>query len=238
MGMDGVELVMATEEAFGITITDAEAETIGTPGQLVALVEGKLGTSTEPSCRSRRAFFILRRGLITGLGAKRSDISPQTRLALLFTEADVSRPWETLRLTLGASAWPKLKESAAVQNYIWLGSLILASMLATGSFKLFGKTLLESIAWWLTITALATLILGVLGLSWLPLPKRALPATPQTVGGLARFLAANDPRLLAAPPEWSHERIALKVQEIVCEILGCEDRYQEDARFVQDLGLD
>jgi acyl carrier protein len=237
MGMDGVELVMATEEAFGITITDAEAEEIRTPGQLVALVEGKLDTSTEPSCRSRRAFFILRRALITGLGVKRPEISPQTKLAALFMEADVSRPWETLRLTLGASAWPKLEVSATVQNYVWLGSLIVSSMLATGTFGLV-KTLSESIAWWLLNTALLTLILGSLGLSWLPLPKKALPVTRQTVGDLARFLTANDPGLLAAPPEWSHERIALKVREIVGEVLGCEDRYREDARFVEDLGMD
>jgi acyl carrier protein len=38
MGMDGVEMVMMTEEAFGIEISDAEAERILTPGQLIALV--------------------------------------------------------------------------------------------------------------------------------------------------------------------------------------------------------
>jgi hypothetical protein len=39
------------------------------------------------------------------------------------------------------------------------------------------------------------------------------------------------------PPQWSHERIALKTREIVCDVLGCNDRYREDARFVEDLGL-
>jgi len=41
--LDTVELIMATEEEFGIEIHDAEAENISTVGDLVKLIEEKLG---------------------------------------------------------------------------------------------------------------------------------------------------------------------------------------------------
>lgn len=39
-----VELLMALEDTFGVTIPDEEAESIGTVGQAVALVMEKLGS--------------------------------------------------------------------------------------------------------------------------------------------------------------------------------------------------
>ena len=53
MGLDGVEMVMATEERFGITISDAEAELIRTPGMLIDLVVSKVHLNSERFCRSK-----------------------------------------------------------------------------------------------------------------------------------------------------------------------------------------
>jgi acyl carrier protein len=43
MGLDGVEIVSEVEDAFGITIQDAEAAKTVTPGQLIDLVLTKVG---------------------------------------------------------------------------------------------------------------------------------------------------------------------------------------------------
>lgn len=45
MGMKSVEILMAVEEQFGITIADAEAENIRTPGQLIDFVSSKLAVT-------------------------------------------------------------------------------------------------------------------------------------------------------------------------------------------------
>jgi acyl carrier protein len=47
MGLDGVELVMALEEGFGVTITDADAEACVTPAIVIDLIFGKLRASDE-----------------------------------------------------------------------------------------------------------------------------------------------------------------------------------------------
>lgn len=41
MGLDAVELVMAIEEEFGIDISDAEAETMATPRELIDFIWSK-----------------------------------------------------------------------------------------------------------------------------------------------------------------------------------------------------
>lgn len=59
----------------------------------------------------------------------------------------------------------------------------------------------------------------------------------RTVRDHVRWLVANDPQLLGSPPgQYSRELVAEKVREIVIDILCCNN-YREDARFVQDLGL-
>ncbi len=51
MGLDGVELVMAVEERFGIEITNAEAEKIITPGMLVDLIYSKVEATDRSICQ-------------------------------------------------------------------------------------------------------------------------------------------------------------------------------------------
>ena len=57
MGLDGVELIMASEEGFGVTITDAEAEACATPAAVIDLVYGKLRASDQRVCVSQRGFW-------------------------------------------------------------------------------------------------------------------------------------------------------------------------------------
>lgn len=81
MGMDGVELVMAWEEAFQLSITDGEAERLETPRHAINLLWQKLGrASPPPVCLSLRAFFALRTEFARSLGIEARSLRLQTRL--------------------------------------------------------------------------------------------------------------------------------------------------------------
>ena len=66
MGLDSVELIMAVEEAFGIEIANAEAETIVTVGDLLQIVLHHLPESE----RSETVWPRLREVIIEDTGVK------------------------------------------------------------------------------------------------------------------------------------------------------------------------
>jgi acyl carrier protein len=111
MGLDGVELVMAVEEEFGITISDAEAETIMTPKDLIGIVCEKVDLSNGdvdagqreavceviPHCRSQRAFHKIRKAISESTGSQRRKIRLDTELIDLFTKPERSRKWKLFK---------------------------------------------------------------------------------------------------------------------------------------------
>ena len=66
MGLESVELVMSTEEAFGIEITDAEAGKIITAGDLYGCVMTKLRQTGDSSPQpDAHAVWMRLRGVIS-----------------------------------------------------------------------------------------------------------------------------------------------------------------------------
>ena len=57
MGLDGVELIMAVEEKFGISISDEEAQRVLTVGDMKRLVRAKLDITDSASCLTQRHFM-------------------------------------------------------------------------------------------------------------------------------------------------------------------------------------
>jgi len=60
MGLDGVEFIMAVEEAFQIAIPDADAQQMFTPGDVVTYVYARVGSEGGHGCAEQRAFYRLR----------------------------------------------------------------------------------------------------------------------------------------------------------------------------------
>ncbi len=64
MGLDSVELILAWEESFGITLSDAEAAHVFTTRQVTNLIYQKVRDTAKPEdtgCLSMRAYYRLRR---------------------------------------------------------------------------------------------------------------------------------------------------------------------------------
>ena len=59
MGLDGVEIVMAIEEEFKITISDSEAAGADTVGKVVDLVHARLRHNKEEPCPSQHGFYVV-----------------------------------------------------------------------------------------------------------------------------------------------------------------------------------
>src|SRR5664280_2783691 len=111
MGLEGVETVIEVEETFGIVVSDQEAGSIRTVGQLCELVVSKL--SSSEACASMVAFNRLRRTLQTTAGVARREVVPAASLKVLLPALHRHKAWQQLS---GASQLrlPALRRSAWV----------------------------------------------------------------------------------------------------------------------------
>ena len=110
MGFDAIDLVLAWEEALGVTVEDAEAEMLQTPRGAIDLFAAKLGASHQEhgACLTLRAFHRARRAIIAVAGVSRANVTPRTRLDDLFLRGERQARWHLVQQALGLPSWPKL----------------------------------------------------------------------------------------------------------------------------------
>lgn len=108
MGLESVEIVMGCEEAFGVEITDTEGERILTPGDLIRLMNEKVGPAGEGPCMTQRAFNHLRAALATAFGVERSWVETGTPVEHLLPRGPRWAVLRELQWRSGRPEWPAL----------------------------------------------------------------------------------------------------------------------------------
>lgn len=222
MGLAGVELILATEEEFGVRIADGDAANLLTPRQLAAHVCLLLGQAAKKTarCLSQAAFYRIRRTLCADFGATRDAIHPETPLAPYLDSAPRQR-WRQLRQALDASQLPHLDCPLWLTRSLSVGLPVIAWALAWMLMLPPWGLLLTAVVAWL----LSTLLLD--RLAW------RLPARLQTVGDLVPYVRVGEPR------DWDADYVLQRVMQITAAQLGLEiGQFLADSRFVEDLGLD
>jgi acyl carrier protein len=230
MGLDGVELIMAVEEAFGVSISDEEAGQIRTPRQLCDVVAGKVRTVEPSVCLTQRSFYLLRRTFRGKLAVPRSRFRPETPLEQLVPLDNRRVAWSELREDVGAVVWPKMRLPTSL----------------TTVFVSVAVVLWAALAWRLTAAkvrlAYSVIAAGLLSVAVL---AGAISVRPlhtslagQTVGTLAEYVATFNPFLLSPEStELTPEKVRLEVRKIIIEQLGVRADFSDDADFVHDLGV-
>jgi acyl carrier protein len=219
MGLDSVELVLAVEEEFGITISDAEASRCRTPGDLIAIVTDRMLPAGRPTCRSQAAFHRLRRSLGSVLGVPRNAVKLDAPIDRWLPAHARRQTWDRLRKEIGSRRWPELERPAWLQATLW--SLALAA----------GGT---GLTWQGPITGLGLAAVAGIVATRLTRPwADHLPAGHETVRSLVSYIPS--------PPNsnWTRADVASRIREIVIEQLSLNPTdYREDADFIRDLGMD
>lgn len=227
MGMDSVEIVMEVEDAFDICIEDAQAEKITTPRQLIDLIEHKVANVRTPICLTHRAFNLLRAFLMRRHSLPRLKISPDAEMGQLIPPKQRANFLSSLAIELDAGEPPALKRPK------WLFLLLLAISIAAAVLAGWRAAPFYIAAWPVGI------LIGLCGAVVTKPLRTEFPKKFTTVGDLSQWIRKHKPDLATqAQRTYTREQIAARVREIVIKILGCEKQYHEDARFVQDLGMD
>jgi len=238
MGLDGVEIVMKAEEAFGIQIEDAEAEAMRTPRDLIECVMKKIEPAETNVCLTQRAFNRIRSLLVKREGFERKRIRPDMRMNDLLNPKSRQQFLQQVLADTGLMMVPELVRpswvvlaafvismSAGAAVVFFLISSHFFSSNDAAKYLFFLGTLSAMLAGWL----LTGVTEGM---------RREFDRKISTVGDLSRWIAAQGPTLHDPPiSRWTREQVSLKVREIVIDILDCEKIYGEDASFIKDLGL-
>lgn len=230
MGLHGVEIIMAVEQTFGITIADEEAQELTTPRELVDLVMAKVAVTDKPSCLSQRAFHLLRRQAMASFKVPRKEFRLDTQLEEIVPKRERRKTWAEFRRNLQATHWPELVRApsllAALVGVTIVGSAMAAYFvgLATG----WGA---------LAFLAAAFLIGCVATLATRPL-RISFPLNSKTVRELTQFMVARNAHLLGVTENtWTRERVWCVVRDILVEQTGLTN-FTEDSHFVRDMHID
>lgn len=225
MGLDGVELILATEDAFGIRIEDEEAADCLHPRDVIDLVWEKVTHSTDRRCPSQRAFYITRRALVECFGVSRKSVVPDAPLAHYIPAENQPESWELLRAAIGARIWPDLKRPN------WINAVNAAAVMSVFAVLLLWAVLAYSeflvICSVLAAFAVSRIMIFVTN-PW----KNRIPIYEKSVKDLMKLTYSS------GQMQWTREGVAELFKEIVMEQLSVsEEQYSEDAHFVKDYGV-
>ncbi len=227
MGLDTLELLLETEERFGVSIPDKEASEIRTVGDLHEAVLRKLSVRNSQRCLTAMAFYRLRRALVELLGVRREQVRPDRSVG------DVL-PWYRRR-----QLWPLLASGSGLrmptlERPEWLREAIMSAAVLTfiAAPVLAAMGGLSVWAVWLLIAIAVALAFCVTR------PLALVPAGRcRTVGDLARAVyGVNAGALAREAGEVNRAETWGMLVGLVSDQLGVRERdITPDSRFIEDL---
>jgi len=205
MGLDLAELFIDVEESFGVSLSETEAQSCDTVGDLVSCVQGKVAAKGRIPCPTGEAFRAITRTLVEEVGVPRKGLRPSTSLGHVL-------PWSGRR-----RAWRKAAKRLSREQYTLPGLRPIRGVSA--AFQL--MTFLAAFTYWLGpvpqpwpesggARALLAPLAVVAGFVFsVKLFYRRFPEGCDTVGQLARRITP--------PPS---EQVQPAVYRLVAERLG------------------
>ena len=231
MGLDTVELVLAVEDSFGISITDADAEQIRTVGQFHACILRKLNCLTEPParCLTAMAFYRLRAAIVELTGARREDVRPSTPLDAVVPLWGRQRVWDRMACRMRLVPPALRRPSWLTDMLVYIGAAALVAPFVV--LPLFGGGAL------LELWAATAAVISLTVLFTTPIQSYVEGRRGVSVGDVSRLVLQRNVRTLADRAGGLREReIWQALVGIVSDELGVQaDEVGPDSRFVEDL---
>jgi hypothetical protein len=218
MGLDGVEIVMSVEDAFGITISDAEAVACTTPAKLSELVVSKVAVEDlDDTCLTQRAFYLLRRSYLEISDARRNSFKLKTPLRSL--AAGHEKLMDKWKANLGLSDFPSLSWPR------WKVTLVLTMLIGIGVAS---GILAESLGVGIGVAVLAGLAIAFSQRKF----KRA-----GTVNDLVFYMIRFHPgKVKVKANTWTKKEVRTLINSIITEQTGIL-KFDDNASFVKDLAI-
>lgn len=233
MGLDGVELIIAAEETFGVVIADEEAERVVTVDDLFQLIHSKICPPNNSKCITASTFYALRRILAKHLNLDRRAISKESRLDALVPLDGRRELWRVIAKD-AELVLPDLIRNQLL-NYALM--VIPAVSLLYGAVGIAVDAINDMNA--LIVASIGLAVAYALAKATEPL-KIHFDQNTQTMDALTRTVLANNfSKISNDGREWSDADLYQSYIELVSQQLGIEkSKIKRHHKFVDDLGID
>lgn len=229
MGLDGIELVLALEEAFGVELEAEEVVHAVTPRLVGDLIFSKLQATDQTVCQSQRAFYVLRKAFMGQFGLQRAAVTPDMSFRELIPPEKEEDAWNDLKRSARARSWPAL---ARPQWLRWSIRGVILGAFATVFFLLW-KAFPIGATNAAVVGAVPATVVGLLCTVATRKFKTRIPPRFRRIRDLVPFAVTSD------EVKWTRDQVSALVKQVVLKQLAIpEAKYREDANFVKDLGLD
>lgn len=220
MGLDSVELLMATEDEFGIVIAYADAAKLRTPRMVADYVVSRLGNgAAKRSCQSQAGFYRIRAVLVEQFGASRKDVRLDSPIRQ-FLNGDIKAQWHQLKCAVNATQLPGLQCHKYIVNLMVVGVPLLSLL----------PLFLMAPAWVGVIAFFLLLIAATIATDKM---ANLVPPTLTTISAIVPYVG------IANHEEWGHEYVLQRTIQITSLQLGIPiDQIHPDDDFVGNLGMD
>lgn len=233
MGLDSVEILVNVENAFGITISNYEAEKISTVGDIHNVVWRNVQGRQSMRCRSQQLFYRLRYILINKFNATHEGIFPEASLDKVFPKNNRRLKYHRLQKELN------LKLPELVLSPIWTRALtvtaitLIFGMLAVALVLIYGYGKTR----WL-------FLLPVLGLLATIFISHILDAVrvhfrPDKIRDYTQAVLALNYGTLMQESSLNRKEMEIVINNIIAETIGLElHEILPEKSLTNDLGID
>jgi acyl carrier protein len=222
MGLEGVELVIAMENAFEISITDEEAENIYTPKDAIDLILNKVKMGDDQICLSQIAFHRYRQILVNDFGVIRKAVKRDTDLSKLVPVDHHKKFWKQVQKESKIQNFPKLSRPKWMVYMSWI-IFVFTVFLIGYEFDFLIGIIIGVVLFWGIMFVTESF-------------QTMIPDYYQSMDKLVLYTVSTNPRVFKKENYWSYNQIRQQVKDIVKEVLGT-DKYEEGWEFVEDFGI-
>jgi acyl carrier protein len=235
MGLDAVELIMDIEDAFDISISDAQATRIRTVGELFdSIVEQHRDVATARNvCLSGATFYLIRRTVCAELGLNPKTVRPTVTLESSIPRNHRGEIWAALQSSLKLKL-PHLVRPARLVTVATAASIAIS----IGAGIVFSQATGAIGAGWVS---LAMLLLTAIVAREITTPwQTEFHPRLATYGSLSKSVLAHNYRAISRQFDvWNTADAWCALKAIIVEQLGVQpEMVTREASFARDLGLD
>jgi acyl carrier protein len=233
MGLDSVEILVNVENAFGITISNYEAEKITTVGDIHNVVWRNVQGRQSMRCRSQQLFYKLRYLLISKFQVPREDIEPDASLNDIFPKKNRRLKYLRLQKELQLKVPELVLPAAWGRLLIITGVTLIPGLLALALVLIYGYGYTSWLYLLPGLGIIATLFISNI------LDAVRTEFKPEMVKAYTQTVLAFNYGTLITNKGINRDEMEIIINNIIAETIGLDlQDISAEKSLTNDLGID